>query len=333
MEMTSRHVAELDGIAVSTSHEKHPDWSQIDLVHGFGLSLDDVRAARRRGIPVCLSVIYCSKAYRTGLLRKEAWWNTASSRVRLAAVLGLAAARGQHISKCEAFSVFAIGTTALYEAVDLLLPNSALEAESLRHDLGVSTPVRIVPNAADPSLFQPGLPWKQRSGVLYVGRLEPHKNQLALIQALRGTGIPLTIVGNDHPDHPKYARAVRASAGPDVRVVGYVPHRELAEHYGSAQVHALPAMFETTGLVSLEAALSGCNVVTTEVGYAREYLGDLAWYCDPHDPKSIRSAIMAALAAKPSQSELRSHVLARYTWEHAATATATAYRDLLHHQL
>jgi glycosyltransferase involved in cell wall biosynthesis len=332
MEMTSRHLAERDGIAVRTSNDKQPDWSQIDLVHGFGLSLDDVRAARRRGIPVCLSVIYWSKAYRTGLLRREAWWKTATSRARLAAILGLAAARGHHVSKCESFSEFTIGTKALYESVDLLLPNSALEAESLRHDLAVSTPTRVVPNAAEPSLFPPGLPWEQRTGVLYVGRFEPHKNQLMLIDALRGTGIPLTLIGNDHPDHPAYAEAVRASSGPDVRIAGHIPHRELAAHYGNARVHAVPAQFETTGLVSLEAALSGCNVVTTEVGYAREYLGDLAWYCDPHDSKSIRSAVVAALGAD-QQRELRSHVLAQYTWEHTAAATAAAYRDLLHHQL
>jgi glycosyltransferase involved in cell wall biosynthesis len=90
-------------------------------------------------------------------------------------------------------------------------------------------------------------------------------------------------------------------------------------------------MFETTGLVSLEAALSGCAVVTTEMGYAREYLEDMAWYCDPYDLESIRTAVLNALDAPP-QRDLRQRILDRYTWEHTASATAAAYRELVSHR-
>ena len=74
--------------------------------------------------------------------------------------------------------------------------------------------------------------------------------------------------------------------------------------------------------------MSGCNVVTTSVGYAREYFEDMAWYCTPYDFRSIRSAVLAALSAPP-QDILRQRILERYTWEHTATATAAAYRELL----
>jgi glycosyltransferase involved in cell wall biosynthesis len=161
-----------------------------------------------------------------------------------------------------------------------------------------------------------------------VGRLEPHKNQLGLIEALRDTGIALTIVGGPHPHHLSYAEAVRSEAGRTVNVVGPTAHEQLTHFYARARVHALPSGFETTGLVTLEAAVSGCNVVSTKVGYAREYLGDLGWYCAPNDPRSIRSAVLAALAAPP-QTPLRQRILDRYTWDHAAAATAAAYRELV----
>jgi glycosyltransferase involved in cell wall biosynthesis len=246
--------------------------------------------------------------------------------------MSLAAARGSHVAKSEMLAAFAIEATALYESADLLLPNSQMEADQLIRDLGVTTPIRIVPNAVDPGLFPPGAPWNERDGVLYVGRIEPHKNQLGLIRALKGTGVRLRIVGGAHPDHPEYAEAVRAEADGFVEMVGHVDHAHLKDYYGRALVHACPSMFETTGLVSLEAALSGCNVVSTVEGYAREYLQDLATYCDPHNETSIREAVFAALSL-PQQTRLRERILDNYTWEHTAAATAAAYHDLLEYRL
>ena len=176
---------------------------------------------------MCLSVIYWSKAYRMGLLVQEPLWMRATRRGRMAGSLAIAAVRGRHGAKSEALSNFALRMTALYEAADLLLPNSHLEAATLVADLGVTTPIRVVPNAVDPELFPPGPPWHEREGVLYVGRLEPHKNQLRLIDALRDTGVPLTIVGGEHLHHADYAEAVRAEAGSHVRVVGHTSHEEL----------------------------------------------------------------------------------------------------------
>jgi glycosyltransferase involved in cell wall biosynthesis len=332
IEMTVQFLTRIDGISVRVCRDESPDWRSVNLVHGLGLERKHVREARRRGIPVCLSVIYLSKAYRSGLLAQGSLRQAFSRRARMAGVLSLAAARGRHFAKSEAIAQFVIHETALYEAADLLLPNSQMEANDIVRELAVTTPMRVVPNAADPALFSPGLPWDQRAGVLYVGRLEPHKNQLRLIEALQGTGVPLTIVGPDHPHHPRYANAVRAAASDTVQVLGSRTHDELAHLYARTRVHAVPSTFETTGLVSLEAALCGCNVVTTDVGYAREYFEDLAWYCTPYDIQGIRSAVLAA-ESSPPQRLLRQRILERYTWEHAAAATAAAYRDLVDHRI
>jgi glycosyltransferase involved in cell wall biosynthesis len=99
---------------------------------------------------------------------------------------------------------------------------------------------------------------------------------------------------------------------------------DVGTHYRHARVHAVPSWFETTGLVSLEAAIAGCNIVSTSRGHAREYLGELAWYCDPDSKKSIRSAVLAAWEAS-EQSALRDRVLDHFTWEHAARATLNGY--------
>ncbi|MDE3203703.1 MAG: glycosyltransferase [Acidobacteriota bacterium] len=222
-----------------------------------------------------------------------------------------------------------IGPALSYAAADILLPNAIGEAHALERDWGLATPSHVVPNGVSPELFgvetgdDPGL----RQRVICVGRLEPHKNQLGLIRALRGTGVPLAIVGPRHPHHPQYvAECLRAGEG-WVEFLGNVDHSELAATYRTARVHVLPSWFETTGLVSLEAALCGCNVVSTSRGYASEYLVDMAWYCDPGDPKSIRRAVLAAWES-PVRTALAERVRNHYTWDHVASATIAGYRKI-----
>ena len=218
-------------------------------------------------------------------------------------------------------------TAMLLEFADLLLPNSESEAERIRATFRVTTPMQVVPNGFDPRVFSLPDPAVQRLGVVCVARIEPHKNQLELIKALNGSGIPLTIIGDPHPHHPSYAARCRARADANVEFRGSLSQSELADVYRGAAVHVLPSWFETTGLVSLEAAACGCAVVTTSRGDAHEYFGELAVYCDPARKESVRRAVEEALAAG-APPELSARMLERFTWEHAAQATLDAYESL-----
>lgn len=331
MEMTAAHLAERPGITVVTSDTEHtPELAGVDVVHGYGLSAEQIHDVRRKEIPVVLSVIYVSRDYLVGNLdprpsRRERIRHSA----RRFAVLSVAALRGRLQQKRAAYNSWWYETVRRFQSADMLLPNSYMEACQIRADADVTTPMVVVPNAVDPAVFTDDNVG-DREGVLYVGRIEPHKNQLRLIEALRGTGLKLTIVGADHPHHPRYCAAVRraAAAEPSVEMVGPVPHSLLADHYRRARVHAVPSLFETTGLVSLEAALCGCSVVSTNQGYAREYLLDMAEYCDPYDLDSIRGAILRSFESIVD-GRLRQRVLDNYTWAHTAEATERAYRKVL----
>jgi glycosyltransferase involved in cell wall biosynthesis len=185
-----------------------------------------------------------------------------------------------------------------------------------------------IPNGVDPESFsEPYPPFEERGYVLFVGRIEPHKNQLGLIKALSGSGFPLVIAGYEHPDHLAYDRECRQAGAGWVTFTGQVTPDALPDLFRGARVHVLPTWFETTGLVSLEAALSGCSVVTTSRGYAREYFDDMAWYCDPQEPASILHAVRRAWETPPSP-DLRRKVLACYTWKQVAEATIAAYGSL-----
>jgi glycosyltransferase involved in cell wall biosynthesis len=300
----------------------------FDLVHGLGLDAATVRHFRRQRIPVALSSIYASYRYAMALDGHLSGVADALRRGRTAMSLATSVARLQHVPKMEALLARQTEHRLAFESADLLLPNARGEAHLIRRELGVSTPIRIVPNGVDASLFRAPAPDGERSGVLYVGRIDEWKNQLALIRALAGSGVSLTIVGPVHPHHERYIDRCRAEAGEWVTFVLGLPQEDLADYYQRASVHALPSWYETTGLVSLEAALCGCRIVSTNRGHAKEYLGDQAWYCDPGDLRSIRAAVRGALH-DDERPKLRDRILEKYTWERAAEATLSAYADLV----
>jgi glycosyltransferase involved in cell wall biosynthesis len=331
LEKTARALRAV-GLHITTEMSPEPALDGIDLVHGFGLRASEIRHCHTRRVPVALSTIYWDRSYRADGGGGRPGARTWAGRGWRAATFTRAAlgGRGALIEECRNATADETAMYAAFESADLLLPNAEGEGDAVRHDFGVSTPTHVVPNGVDPEAFtDSSLPFEDRGYVLFVGRMEPHKNQLGLIEALRGSGLPLVIAGHGHPDHPKYAEQCHRAGAGWVEFSGTVPDEAgLARLYRGARVHVLPSWFETTGLVSLEAALSGCSVVSTSRGHAREYLGDDAWYCDPGSPPSILEAVRHGWEQPPPAS-LRDRVLARFTWAHVAEATLAAYDSVL----
>ena len=220
----------------------------------------------------------------------------------------------------------------------MLMPNSQAETGHLEAVLGMegllSSRCCVVPNGVKRERYDPLPPPSQtffdRYGlegfVIQAARIQAAKNQLGLIEALMDVPVPIVFVGQPSPYEAEYVERCYAlgKRRGNVHFIGSVPPEDLPGIYRLAAVHALPSWRETPGLASLEAAATGCRIVTTGIGSARDYFGEDAWYCDPADRPSIRTAVVDALAAQPS-SRLRQRVLAEYTWDAAAKATLEAY--------
>lgn len=216
----------------------------------------------------------------------------------------------------------------ILDGTSLILPNSKLELEALRKSFGSLPPAVVVPNAADKSFVFAGpgrfiQKYQCQDFLLTVGRICRRKNQLSLIKAAQKIKLPLVIIGPVN-DSLYYQECRRESAGQKVLFIDTLNHAELASAYAAARVHALVSWYDTPGLVSLEAALAGCTIVSTNRGSAREYFEDKAFYCDPGDLTSIAQAVSAAWDAV-KDNRLKEWVLANYTWERAAEITTEAY--------
>lgn len=210
------------------------------------------------------------------------------------------------------------------------LPNSNSEMKRFGRAYNLNCNFHVVPNGIDSSMMGKAiLPNSEYDGaVICIARFEPLKNQLSLIRALNGTSYKVFLHGKPAPNHAAYYKECIDAAGDNIQIRDWLEGDELYSVYAAAKVHVLPTYFETTGLVSLEAAFMGCNVVVTKRGDQEEYFKEDAWYCNPEDVASIKAALDAAYAA-PYNPAFRERILKNYTWKRAAEETLKAYKKVL----
>jgi glycosyltransferase involved in cell wall biosynthesis len=132
--------------------------------------------------------------------------------------------------------------------------------------------------------------------VLNVGNIEPRKNQLALMQAMKSMP-ERKVVLFGHQRDPEYARACLEAGGDQVIYLGVLPHDSplLRSAYAACDAFCLPSTLETPGLAALEAHAAGARIAVTQVGSTREYFADQVAYLDPDDVASITRSIREAL--------------------------------------
>lgn len=316
---TGRHLETL-GVRVRLFSPWIDRLEEARLLHLFGMSregLELARVARARGLRVVLSPICWIEPRAIAALAPDAGraaWDLAKWGVKVVAPRWPSWRR------------------ALLERADAILPNSRAEARQLVRLFGVDARrIHVVPNGVSQGLVeaQAGR-FRAEHGpgdfVLFVGRIEPRKNVLGLIRAIRPLGLPLLVIGEAPPGHEGYASECRRAGGTSVRWLGAWDHDDpmLASAYAAARVFALPSWFETPGLAALEAALTGCAVVITPFGCTREYFGDRVEYARPDRVSEIRRAIRRAWEAG-ADPRLSMHVGSQYLWADVAQRTAEVY--------
>ena len=101
---------------------------------------------------------------------------------------------------------------------------------------------------------------------------------------------------------------------PNVKYMGYVSNEEMLDLYSRAQVFALPSIYEGVGIVALDAAAMGCNIVITQLGGPKEYYHGLATEVNPYDIDEIGQAVNAYLSGeKNNQPQLQQIIRERYS--------------------
>ncbi|SFL55588.1 glycosyltransferase family 4 protein [Geodermatophilus ruber] len=207
---------------------------------------------------------------------------------------------------------------------------------------------RVIYGGADPHRFSPD-PEVRRDGVLFLGRITPHKGIDVLVRALPA-GARLTVAGTGGHDARPPARGYpvllrELAGGKDVAFAGAVPDAALPALHRGAAVFALPtvardcygrsfAISELLGLSVLEAMASGTPVVASRLDGLPEVVrdGETGFLVTPGDVDELRDRLAQLLADRALAARMgaraRELVRERFTWAACAQRCLAAYEEL-----
>ena len=190
---TGMHLEEL-GVPVRLFSPWTDRLETARLLHLFGMSregLELARVARQRGVPVVLSPICWYEPRALAALEARS-----RPKTREPGGLGPAIAWPR---RCRAGGASCCGWPISSCPIRAPRRISSFVSSGSPASESASFPTACLPSiaSASPELFQPR--WGAEPFVLFVGRIEPRKNTLGLIQALDGLGLPLVVIGEAPP--------------------------------------------------------------------------------------------------------------------------------------
>ncbi len=296
----------------------------FDILHVIGAikcCLGLMKVANNKGVKIVLDPIFFSTLQRAlhehgNLARKIE-------------------ACGRHLTKVL-FPYFPSDRRKMLLLADAVISNSYVELRQIERLFAISgEKMHVIPNCVD-SDFEHGekdlfiSKYNIKDFILSVGRIEPRKNQLNLIRALKDLGAPLVIVGNPVSDYMEYYEVCKKERDDRVVFIDRIDHDDplLKSAYKACQCFVSQGWFETPGLAALEAGLAGANVATTDKGCTKEYFRDYVEYFDPSSLKSIRTAVEKA-AGKGSNDLFKEYIKKEFLWKVAAHKNIQVYNKIL----
>lgn len=160
---------------------------------------------------------------------------------------------------------------------------------------------------------------RERTRVVYVGRLLEHKGVQLLLDAAaalrrEGHDLHVTIVGDGVHRSSLEQRSRSLGLESAVTFVGEQPAERVAEILNENAVLVLPSLMpETFGTVLVEAAACGVVPVASDHGGSRDAVGEAGVLFDPFEPAALTDALRGLLEDGERFESLRSRLA-----EHAA---------------
>jgi D-inositol-3-phosphate glycosyltransferase len=196
-----------------------------------------------------------------------------------------------------------------------------------------------------------GLPTHDILTLLYVGRIEPVKGLMRIVQALELIGrddadlysrLELMVVGGGKKrDFPKNREIVRIreeiklrGLQAKVRFLGSKKQQELWRYYTEADALVVPSLYESFGLVVVEALACGTPVLVSKIGKMKSIVkeGHSGFSFRPNDPASLAACIRYFNGHQTSlwpRERIREDVIGRFSWEKTADETYDLFLELI----
>lgn len=245
----------------------------------------------------------------------------------------------------------------LLERSAFLVPISCAIQEVIRERLkeGLKVPTRVILPGIVPVPEAEIRPFDHRKSdcftILFVGRLEKRKGILSLFQAIPAVvsqvpGVRFIIAGADNSLHDGFQKqtgmtyptffAKNYSRYCDfVDFRGEVSDEELQKLYQSCDIFVAPSLYESFGLVYLEAMNYAKPVIGCLVGGVPEVVenGVTGLLVEPGESRALAHAIISLLNSPEKMREMglagRQRLLERFTYIEMARSFESIFREIL----
>jgi glycosyltransferase involved in cell wall biosynthesis len=230
--------------------------------------------------------------------------------------------------------------------------SDAHSSAALHRRIGFSaSKLMVVPNGVDPSMFRPDAVARERMRRMWgvapetallgcVARWDPLKDHENLLRALKLTrdragNFRCVLVGRGMSAENADLQAAIDRCGVADVVILAGSSSDVPGIMNAIDVHVLASRSESLPVAVIEAMACGTPCVVTDVGDARQIVGDTGWVVSPRDSVALAAALEAALAALRSGAlkdiaeqcrarVVREYSLARMGAEYAALWSSVA---------
>lgn len=202
--------------------------------------------------------------------------------------------------------------------------NWMLEAFTKAH--GTPKRSRVIYNGMTRSLFDPDA--TKKNVALSVGRVWDLGKNSVMLSRIQSP-MPLYLAGNDQPPSGESNIAdFKSAESRGLFFTGPQEPAQLRELFANAAVYVVTSQYEPFGLAPLEAALSRCAIVASDIPSLREIWGDAVCYFRKNDGTHLEQVLQQIMADQESRQRFADQAYGRAISRYSSIHMIDGYLEL-----
>ncbi len=325
-----QYSARMPGIKILCNQFGLPAKTYLRRVHQVhGLDLLKSQILKSHVTTALISALRAHWAWQVPLIVRLSFNWSESARVKQPGNTPLAK-RVDELERAAAASASHI-ITATQDIADALIAK----------DPAAATKLTLIPNYVDEELFRP-IPADKHFDLVYVGRMNRHKNLIALLQAVDQLGLTIAMIGSisdyvrENDDDKRYFAEIKDRFGDlngRIHWLGRIKNEELPTYMNQARAFVLCSLIEGHSRALVEAMACGMPIIASDVfGISNMIEHERTGYLCKTDAASIAAAIESALSAPALMEKMgakaRQYALAHYSLDQLVQREYELLRDV-----
>ena len=285
------------------------DWKSFDILHFYGFS-----------IYMCDFIIGVSKINANIIVSPILDPNYSIRRLKLYSNWG-----SKKLNLTNPYH----GLSCIKDKIKTILVRSKFEKVYMVKGFGFKpNSCKVVPLSFDLPNYENNI--EKEPFCLHVSLLtDARKNVKRLIQAAIKYNFRLILGGKLRNERELKLLNSWIGNHKNIEYRGFLSNEALLDLYAKAKVFALPSTNEGVGIVALEAASMGCDIVMTNLGGPREYYNGLAKIINPYCIDEIGNAIIDLLNGETFQPQLKNHIQSQFLLQKITLRLIDTYNSVI----